>query len=50
MTYHSKTETSIEFINKNHYICNKFGHAILDHKGNKIFVPIEYRKYYTFYE
>lgn len=50
MTYLSKNETSIEYINKNGYICNKYGHCILDHKGNKIFVPLDYRNHYTVYD
>ena len=43
MTSHSN---SLGYINELGYICDVGGKIILDHKGRKIFVPEEYRKYY----
>jgi hypothetical protein len=36
----------IEYINKKGCIVDHLGKIIKDHKGNEIFVPDDYRKYY----
>ncbi len=43
MTQYHFNSDMIEYYNKEGYIVNSSGKLILDHKGNKIFVPKEYR-------